>query len=147
MDTATISLGLNALLATLVIVLTLCLAFQNRKVSKLNREAAYAEGYAAGRKAAIDSIRYEREVFECRRAGLMRRETAVKLREGVFLGNLRIAQSEHEIVLSSEVNEENLWNVLDRATRSAVSPEVTSVVQVLAPGVKHLLNSREKSTA
>ena len=92
----------------------------------------------------LDSIRYEREVFECRRVGLVKKETALKVREAVYLGTLRIAQTEHEVVLASEVNQENLWGLVDHATQAAVGPEVTNVIRKLAPGVQKLITAAAK---
>jgi hypothetical protein len=142
MDVGSLSLALNAILACAAIFLIVRLTRQNGQVASLSRGAAYSEGYQAGRKELLDSIRYEREVFECRRAGIVKKETTVKIREAVFLANLRIAQSEHEVVLASEVNEENLWSLVDRVTQAAVGPAITNVIRRIAPGVQHVLKAR-----
>ena len=144
MDTAPLSLSLNAVLAVAALLLLGRLIAQNRRVSALGRDAAFAEGFEAGRISILDSIRYEREVFECRRVGLVRKETALKVREAVYLGKLRIAQAEHEVVLASEVNQENLWGLVDHATQAAVGPEVTNVIRKLAPGVQKLITAAAK---
>jgi hypothetical protein len=60
-----------------------------------------------------------------------------------MLENLQIAATEREAVVSSEVNRDNLWELVQRATSLASVPEA-EVVRRIAPGVLEALGSGAK---
>jgi hypothetical protein len=55
-----------------------------------------------------------------------------------MLGNLQIAQSEHEITVSSEVDRESLWEAIQAAASLTAAPGV-DVVRRIAPAVADTL--------
>lgn len=75
----------------------------------------------------------------------MRKETALKIRERVMLGTLRIAETEREVVLTSEVNEENVWNALDQARGLflAGNPAAASFDRLIAPAARAILGGKK----
>lgn len=134
-----LSLGIAAaVLLALVIV-------QQWRMTHTAKDAQYRKGYEAGRSELLNSIRYEQEILETKRSGLMRKETVLKVRERVMLGTLRIAETERDIVLASEVNEKNVWNALEQAHSLALAgnPAVASFARLIAPAAKLALASRK----
>jgi hypothetical protein len=125
--------------------LLLVVAIQQWRLTHSSNRASYREGFEAGRAEVLNSITYEQEILETRRSGVMRKETALKIRERVMLGNLRIAETEREVVLTSEVNEENVWNVLDQARGLllAGNPSAASVDRLIAPAAKVILRGKK----
>jgi hypothetical protein len=105
--------------------------------------AEYRRGYQEGAESVRRSIRYETEIFECRRSGLIKKDATLRIRERVMLENLQIAATEREVVVSSEVNRDNLWELVQRATSLASVPEA-EVVRRIAPGVLEALGSGAK---
>jgi hypothetical protein len=143
MDLGIASLLVNVALLLGLVVLAQRLSATRAHVADLTKDAAFAAGYEKGRKELLDSIRYEREIHECRRTGVIKKETALKIRERVMLGNLRLAEADREVVLSSEVDQENVWSLLDRAGQALVAPELGAVIQTITPAVRKLLASKK----
>jgi hypothetical protein len=141
MDTLNISVVLNVVLAGGALILLMKLLRTAKRFRALANDSSYARGVDDGRKELLDSIRYEREVYECRRTGLVKKETSLKIRESVMLGNLRLAYSDHEVTLASEVNQENVWHLIDKTGQALVGPDLGSVVQRVAPSVRKLFAS------
>lgn len=140
MDTLNLSLAINGVLAAAALLLLFRMVGGARRMRELSQEASYARGFAEGRKELLDSLRYEREIYECRRTGLVKKETALKIRETVMLGNLRLAHSDHEVVLTSEVSQENIWQLVDRTGNALIGPDLGSVVRTVAPNVRKLFS-------
>src|SRR5688500_17425836 len=143
MDLEIVSLVVNVALLLGLIFLAHRLSATKAHVADLTKDAAFAAGYEKGRKELFDSIRYARGIHECRRTGVLRKETALKIRERVILGNLRLAETDREVVLSSEVDQENVWSLLDRAGQVLVGPEIGAVIQTITPGVRKFTRRKE----
>lgn len=141
--------SLIVVLLVLLVGLSAYILAQQRRMARVVADSRYREGLETGRNEVMGSIRYEQEIFDTRRSGLVKKETLLKVRERVMLGNLRIAEMEREIVLSSEVNEQNVWSLLEQARSFVVQgvPAAAAVERIIAPAARNALTRGRGSSS
>ena len=136
---------LVASLSAAIVVLGALLVVEHRKASSLAGKSKYDEGYRAGRDDVIHSIRYEQEIHECRRNGLLKKEVTLTIRERVMLGHLRISESEREVTIASDVDAASVWSALEHMGALLATPGAGQLVRVLAPAAKAFLSDPRRS--
>jgi hypothetical protein len=104
-------------------------------------DLAYRRGYLAGKEAVRRAVRYDREIYDCKHTGLLKREVLLRIRETVWLEQLKIAEWEREVTLNSEVDLATVWQAVDRLLPFVPAGRVGTVVRGVAPAAAGVLNT------
>src|SRR5688500_11167879 len=134
-------------LGGLVMILTRQLAAVRRDAAEASAQSRYEEGYRKGSEDVRRSIRYEEEITECKRSRVLWKDVVLKVRQRVLLDNLRVAEWEREVEVSSEVNGENVWHLLEATGAIVNAPRAVGAVRLIGPAVANALSAARKGRA
>jgi hypothetical protein len=146
-------MGTASIIVLLLLVSAVCFAQSLRlgqlrsQVRSLEGRHAFLRGLNKGQAGALDALRYEQEILDLQQLGFFHRRKSLFIRERVFLGPIRIAESDRTIVVSCELTLGNVWSVVDAVAQLYALPSSRAVVRTIRPAVAAVLSKNRGEAA